>query len=119
MKPVTFEARFALCFSLASVGCARSCRGGFLKYWSIAHFFLPLPSYLSGFTLLSSDEVKLKEDLDVWYQGLGYEEGFGLGELLSFEQKKRLIDTHTIINTSEHLERRKCFGEEGDSSAFF
>lgn len=61
--------------------------------------------YHLGSTFLPSEKVKLKEDLHAWYQGLGYDEGFGPSEVLSIHQKKRCIDTHAIFSTSDDFKR--------------
>lgn len=63
--------------------------------------------------------MKIKEDLYAWYQGVGYEEGFGPNEVFSFQQKRSRIDTYTIISAFEHSERQKLFGENGDTCAPF
>lgn len=83
----------AFYLSSSPVGSAHSYRGGFLKYWSIGHFYQPIPSYHFGLNFLSPKEVEMKEDIHAWYQGLEYEEGFIPSEVLSFQQKKRLIDS--------------------------
>lgn len=54
----------------------------FLKYWSQVHFRRPLSSYHTRLIHLSSDEVKMKEDLYAWYQGLRYKEGFNFREFI-------------------------------------
>lgn len=61
----------------------------------------------------------MKKDLCIWYQGLGYEEGFGPKEVLSFHQKKMRIDTYAIISASDHFERQKFFGEDWDLGRHF
>lgn len=54
----------------------------------MVHFHQHVPSYHFGLPPLSPKEVKMKKDLYVWYQGTGYEEGFGLGKVLSFQKNK-------------------------------
>lgn len=84
MNLVTPQSHISFCLSSDPVGCARSCRSGLPNYWSMVHFHLPLPSYHPRITPLSSKDVKIKEDFCAWYQGLGYEEGFGANKVLSF-----------------------------------
>lgn len=119
VKPITLKAHSAFYFSSALMGCARSCQSGLLKYWSRTHFCQPLSSYHSILCPLSSEEVKMKEDLCIWYQGLHYEEGFGLGEVPISQQKKKCIDTYAIIITPDYVERQKLFGEDRDSCILF
>lgn len=65
VKPVTPEAHFASCLSPTLMGCALSCKSGFLKYWSRFHFRQPLSSYHIRLSPLLSEEVKMKEDMCV------------------------------------------------------
>lgn len=106
MKPVTSEAHMAFCSSLDPTGGSCFCRGDFQKYWSIVYFYHPIPPYHSGPTSLSFGELKMKEDLHVSCQGIGYEEGFGLSEVFFFQHKKRRIDNHVIINSFEYSDRQ-------------
>lgn len=119
VKPITSEAHVAFCSSSTLVGSIYFWVCGFHKYWSMVHFYQPIPFYHFSPTSLSLEKVNMKEDLHVWYQGLEYEEWFGPGEVLLFQQKKKWIDTHTIISASEHFERQKLFGEDGDMGDFF
>ena len=100
-----------LCSSLDMVGNSYSYRSVFWIYWSMAHFYRPIPFYHSMSNYLCSKEVKMKEDL--------HEEGFDLGEMLSFQLKNRCIDTHVILSGSKHSERQKLFGADGDLSPSF
>lgn len=68
---------------------------------------------------MSPEKVKMKGDLHSRYHGLGCEEEFGTCEELSFQQKKRWIDTRVIINVSKHSERLKRFGKDGDLGTLF
>lgn len=73
MKPVTSEARFSFCSYLDPTEYALSCKSDFLKYCTRDYFGRPLSFYHYGLRPLSFEEVKIKEDLCAWYQGLGYE----------------------------------------------
>lgn len=53
----------------------------------------------------------MKEGLDTFYEGLVYEEGFGPSELRPSIQRKRLINTHSIMEVASNLERKKDIWE--------
>lgn len=53
----------------------------------------------------------MKEEVQSWFQGLGYGEGFGLSEIPPAEVKKWQIDIHVILSEVIHEERRKIFCE--------
>lgn len=61
----------------------------------------------------------MKQDLHACYKGLRYEEGFDPSEVFSFHHKKRHINNHVIINSFEHSERQKFFGEDRDMGVIF
>lgn len=46
--------------------------------------------------------------------GLGYEEGFGPGEVPFSHWEKKQIDTYTILSALGHVEMQKLFGKDGD-----
>lgn len=73
VKPITPEAYFVLCSSLAQMGCDCSYKSSFLKYWSQAHFCRPLFYCYTGLSPISYEEVEMMEDLCAWYQGLDCE----------------------------------------------
>lgn len=53
------------------------------------------------------------------FQGLEYEELFGSGEVIYFQQQKMQIDTHVIISVSHNYERQNLFGEDRDPGSLF
>lgn len=58
---------------------------------------------------LSPEEVKMKEDLCAWYQGLGYKEGFGPGEVpIPDDRRSRLISMHPVMSRG-----KKTLGGDG------
>lgn len=61
----------------------------------------------------------MKEDLHAWFQGIGYERGFGLGEVPSTEVRKRLIDTYTIVGAINWEKIKNILGEDGVLDFFF
>lgn len=107
------------CLSSVSAVCTNSYISGFYKYWSRAYFHRPLPSYHFVITLLSSEEMKIKEDMCSWYQGLDYEEGFGPVEVLFIQQKKRQLNTYVIVSAPDQSEIQKIFGEDKNLGNFF
>ena len=54
---------------------------------------------------MSHEEMGMKEELYAWFQRLIYEEGVGHGEVFSFLQHKRKIETYTIPSALDHSER--------------
>lgn len=46
-----------------------------------------------------------------WFQGLGYEEGFGPYEIPHTKVKKKQINAHVILSVVSHEERKNIFGE--------
>lgn len=101
------------------MGNSRSCRSGLQKYCSKAHFYWLVPFYHSWSTSLSFKEVKMKEDWQAWYQAIGYVEGSGPSEVLSFQWKKSRIYNYDILSAFEHFEIQKLFGGDEGLSAFF
>lgn len=61
----------------------------------------------------------MKEELYAWYQGLEYEEGFSPDEVLSFQEKKKRIDTYVIISEPNHSERKNSLVRIGIWGSFF
>lgn len=96
------------------VGCARSCKIGFLKYWFIAHFRRPLSSYHSRIWPLSSEEVKMKEDMCFWYQSIDYEQGLVLVKYHILSEKN-WIDTFMIISAPVSLRGKNYLVRRGTS----
>lgn len=45
------------------------------------------------------------------FNGLDYEEEFGVGKVSPSQQKKKLIDTYILTSVPGHAERQKLFGE--------
>lgn len=58
----------------------------------------------------------MKEDLDGFCKDIIYEEVFGPFEVRPFMQRKRLIETHSIMVAVNNLERKYILGEERKSS---
>lgn len=118
VKPVTSEAHMTFCLSSSPMGCASSCRGFFQKYCYRLHFRRTIPSYHSGLTHMSPEEVRMREDLFSQYQRLKYEEGFGPTKYSLFSKRKwrqilALLLMHMIIS------RDIFFGEHGVCDTFF
>lgn len=65
---------------------------------------------------LTPKEIKMKEDLHALYEGLQYEKGFGPFEVKPSMQRKQLTHAHAIVGTTNSLERKYIFGEDGKSS---
>lgn len=55
----------------------------------------------------------MKKDFGSWFRKIGYEEGFGIGEMLSSHLGKKRIDIHTIVSGAGRVERKNKFGEDG------
>lgn len=53
----------------------------------------------------------INEDLESIYQGLGYEEGFVLSDVLSSLHNNNTIDTRTIVSVTSHIKRKEIFAE--------
>lgn len=83
VKPINLEAHFSFFSYLGPTEYALSCKSDFPKYCTRGYFGRPLSFYHFGLHPLSFEGVKIKEDLYDWYQGLGYEEGFGLDDVPS------------------------------------
>lgn len=63
--------------------------------------------------IISTEEVKMREDLKSMSQGLCYKEGFGPNKVLSSIQRKKLIDTCVIVSVADCAKRKEIFGEGG------
>lgn len=61
----------------------------------------------------------MNEDMCLWYECLGYEEGFGPGEVPSSLRKKKQIDTYVIINAYGHAKRHELFSDDGELGCIF
>lgn len=53
----------------------------------------------------------MKDEMHYWFQGLGYEEGFSLGEILFTKVRERHIDIHVILSVVNLRERMVIFSE--------
>lgn len=76
-----------------------------MKYWSKIHFNHDAHFYYSKSYSLSPDDVILKEEMQSWFQGLGYVQWFHPSEVPHTEEKKRRIDTHAILSAINHEEK--------------
>lgn len=61
----------------------------------------------------------MKEELQFWFHGLGYKEGFDPGEVSHIEVKKRLIAIHAILSAVNQEHSRKIFSKSGGFVLFF
>lgn len=61
----------------------------------------------------------MKEEMQYWFHGLGYKEGFDADKVPSAEVKKRQINTHVILNAVSQMKRRNIFGYNGVFMHFF
>lgn len=57
----------------------------------------------------------MKEDLITFWEKLGFEDGKGPSDVGTSMQKWRIINTQSIVNTFDTLERKELFGENGKS----
>lgn len=81
-----------------------------MKYWFKIHFNRDFHSYYINPCSFSSNEVVMKEEIQSWFMGLGFEEGFDRSEVPSTEVRKRWIDTHVIISVVSKEDMEKIFG---------
>lgn len=96
VKPFTPIAHSALCYIY--VGSSQYCQVSHLKYWSKIHFNQGFGSDCTESNSLSPNEVIMKEEIQSWFQRLGYEEGFGPSEFPLAEVRKKRIDTYVILS---------------------
>lgn len=61
----------------------------------------------------------MQEEMSSLFQGLGYEEGFGLGEVPPIEVRKKKINTQDILSAVNLEKRREIFDEGGVFIFFF
>lgn len=61
----------------------------------------------------------MKEDMRSWFQRLGYEEGFGPGEVFPFEVRRRKSDTYEIVSSASRTKRKVIFDEDEVSLLVF
>lgn len=85
-------------FWSSSTGSNLYYKGRFAIYLSWPHFRSTTHSYNIKLDDVSAEEVMMREYFKFLYQGLGYEEGFRLGKVLASLQRKKLIDTRSIMS---------------------
>lgn len=56
--------------------------------------------------------MAIKKDVYSWFQKVGYEKGFGPGEVPASKVKKKQIDTYAILSVVIRKDRKKIFGED-------
>lgn len=83
-----------------------------MKYWSSSHFCREILSYCTKPHFLSPDEAIMKGAMRSWFKGLGYEYGFGPGEMSSSKVRNRLTDAYAIVSMVNREERKEIFGED-------
>lgn len=111
VRPQTQEAHSTLCFDHIESICL--CKDKLLKYWAWLHFHPEPHSYGVKLDFLTFEEILMKINLESFYHGLGYEEGFGPTKFSSSHQRKRFIDTRSFMSMIDHSRRKKIFGEDG------
>ena len=62
--------------------------------------------------------MTIKDEMHSWFQGLGYEEGFSLGEVPSTKVRKRHIHIYVILSVVNLRERMMIFSEIGGFTFF-
>lgn len=84
----------------------------FRNYWTWVHFKRGPHEYFIHLDSHTLDEIKIKRDLDAFYECLGYEKVFGPYKVKHYLSRKRSIDTHVIVGATSSPERKKIFGED-------
>lgn len=100
-----------LTFFYSTTESSRFFKGTCLNYWSSYHFRWDVLFYHAKPSLLSPQKVAMKEDMHSWFQGFGYEEGFGPNKVHYFEIRRKQIHTYAILSVNSQKERINNFGE--------
>lgn len=61
----------------------------------------------------------MMDEMHYWFQGLGYKDKFGLGEVPPAKVRKRKIEIHTILSEDTLEEMREIFVENRVSILFY
>lgn len=96
VKPLTLVAHLIFCNLTTS--SPRFWRILYLEYWSKTYFNWESKSYCTKPGSLSLEEVEMKEEIQSWFQGLNYKEGFIPGEFPPAKVRKSQMDTHAIFS---------------------
>lgn len=109
VNPLTLATHYVFCHLPADHPLL--CQALYTKYWSKLNGNRPAFSYFTKPGFLFPDMVTMKEEMQFWFQGHSYEDGFRPGEVPSTEERQRRIYTNDILSVVHFEKKRNIFGE--------